>query len=332
MAFNLRGYLTPVERLYRERPFVFWIRAVAIALVVAVFVVERNFWTPDTLFIVLFALAVVFGKARAFLIRFVPFIGMLLVYDSFRGIADDLNRSVHFTEMIDFDKFFFGGQLPTEWLQRLWWHGHVSWYDFYFYFFYTIHFLAPVLVALLIWWKRDKLYWSYMWGFILLSFAGFLTYVLFPAAPPWMASELGYIDPIHRISSDIWYAMGVTNFSEVYSELSPNEVAAVPSLHAAYPLLMVLFVAKAFTWRRVWWLMFYPITMWIGIVYLGEHYVFDALLGILYAVGAYYVSIRFFAWKRSGGFDRLVNQNARARGEQFGRRVRGKIASIHSKA
>lgn len=332
MTFRLPGVIRAFRRRYQEHPLRVTIQVAAVVLAAGIFAVKRNFWTPDTLFIVLLALAVVFGKARAFLVRFVPFIGLLLVYDSFRGIADDLNKSVHFTEMINFDKFMFGGTLPTEWLQRLWWHGHVSWYDFYFYFFYTLHFLAPVLVALLIWLKRDKLYWSYMWGFIFLSFAGFLTYVIFPAAPPWMASELGYIDPIHRISSDIWYAMGVTNFSEVYSKLSPNEVAAVPSLHAAYPTLLVLFVGKAFTWRRTWWLWFYPISMWIGIVYLGEHYVFDALLGIVYAVGAYYASLRIFAWKRTGGFDRLANADARVRGEKLGRRLRAYVASSRDKA
>jgi hypothetical protein len=320
------------RRYYQEHPVKFVMQIVVVALVATIFAFKRNFWTPDTLFIVLLALAVVFGKARPFLVRFVPFIGLLLVYDSFRGIADDLNKSVHFTEMIHFDRIVFGGTLPTEWLQRLWWHGHVNWYDFYFYFLYTMHFLAPVLVALLIWWKRDKLYWSYMWGFIFLSFAGFLTYVIFPAAPPWMASELGYIGPIHRISSDIWSAMGITNFSEVYSKLSPNEVAAVPSLHAAYPTLLVLFVAKAFTWRRAWWLWLYPISMWIGVVYLGEHYVFDVVLGIAYAVGAYYLSIRLFAWKHSGGFDRLADDNARARGEAFGRRIRARWSARPPKA
>lgn len=157
----------------------------------------------------------------------------------------------------------------------------------------------PVLVALLLWWRRERLYWPFVCGLIMLSFAGFITYVLFPAAPPWLASDNGYIDPIHRISSDIWAAMGVTNFSEVYSKISPNPVAAVPSLHAAYPTLMVLYVARAFGWRKTWWLALYPVSMWLGIVYLGEHYVFDVILGAAYAVGAYYGSLRLFEWVRS---------------------------------
>lgn len=316
-----------VQQFRREHPLAFLLRLIVVAAVFALFVIERNFWTPDTLFVVLLVAAMAFGKGRAFAYRFVPFIGLLLVYDSFRSIADSLNRAVHYLPMIDFDRFLFGGTLPTVWLQQVWWHGQVSWYDFYFYFFYTIHFLAPLLVALLIWWKRDKLYWTYMWGFILLSFAGFITYVLFPAAPPWMASQDGYIEPIHRISTDIWSAMGVTNFSQIYDRLSANEVAAVPSLHAAYPTLMLLFLARAFGWRRVWWLAFYPVSLWIGIVYLGEHYVFDTILGILYAFGAYYASVRLVAWKQAGGFARVANQDAWARGFALGQRARVRVGS-----
>ncbi len=332
MISKARRVLDALNTFRRRRPVAFWLRVAVLLALIGLFVIERSIWTPDTLFVMLLLFAIVFGKARAFLIRFVPFFGLLLVYDSFRSIADDLNKAVHFWPMIHFDEFISGGTLPTAWLQSMWWHGHVSWYDFYFYFFYTMHFLAPVIVALLIWWRRDKLYWSYMWGFIFLSFAGFITYIIFPAAPPWMAAEQGLIQGVHHISSEIWYAMGVTNFSEIYSKLSPNEVAAVPSLHAAYPMLMVLFLARAFTWRRVWWLMIYPISMWIGIVYLGEHYVFDALLGIAYAFGAYFLAIRLFAWKHSGGFGRLGDAEARTRGEELGRRIRGKIASSHHQA
>ncbi|MGH7196356.1 MAG: phosphatase PAP2 family protein [Candidatus Saccharimonadales bacterium] len=280
----------------QARPVLFWLRFITVATVVIFFAINRNFWTPDTLFVVLLALFVVLGQARAFLWRFLPFAALLLVYDSFRGIADDLNSYVHFTEMIDADRLMFGGLLPTDVLQQWWWHGRVQWYDFYFYFLYTIHFLAPVLLAVLIWKLRDNLYWPYVGALVGLSFAAFVTYVVFPAAPPWMASDLGYIDPIHRISSDIWHAMGVTNFSEAYANISPNPVAAVPSLHSAYPLLFVLFLVKMFTLRRMWWAYVYPVSMWIGVVYLGEHYVIDAILGALYALGAYYAAHAYFNW------------------------------------
>lgn len=292
MQEKLKTFLS----LRQEKPLLFWLRALTLVGVLFLFAIKRNFWTPDTLFIVLLALFVVFGQARAFLLRFGPFVVLLLVYDAFRGIADDLNTFVHYTEMVSFDKWLFMGTLPTASLQQMWWHGTVQWYDFYFYFLYTIHFAAPVLVAILLWKLREKLYWPYVAGLVMLSFGAFITFVAFPAAPPWMASNLHIIDPIHRISSDIWAAMGVTNFSEVYSKISPNAVAAVPSLHSAYPLFIVLSLAYAFGWRRVWWLMIYPVSMWIGVVYLGEHYVMDVVLGALYAVAAFYGSIYLFKW------------------------------------
>lgn len=292
-----RSLLSRLHVSHKERPVLFWVRVATIAGVVLLLSLKRSIWTPDTLFIVLLAIFVVLGQARIFILRFAPFLLLLLTYDSFRAIADDLNKNVHFWEMIYADTWMFGA-LPTATLQHWWWHGALQWYDFYFYFLYTIHFLAPVLLAVLFWKLHDWLYWPFVAALVGLSFAAFITYVVFPAAPPWMASELGYIEPIHRISSDVWRAMGVQDFSAVYTNLSPNPVAAVPSLHSAYPMLFAMFLVKAFGWARMWWIFIYPVSMWIGVTYLGEHYVIDAILGALYAVVAYYASMRFFAWAR----------------------------------
>lgn len=285
---NYRTILTGIKKMHREKPVLFWFRVLVLAAIAAFFIIKRSFWTPDTLFALLLVIFVVLGQARVFIVRFAPFIILLLAYDSFRGIADDLNTYVNFWPMISFDTNLFGGHLPTAVLQSWWWHGSVQWYDFYFYFLYTMHFVMPVALAVLIWKLQPKMYWEFVVALVGLSFMAFITYVAFPAAPPWMASDLHYIEPIHRISSDIWYAMGVTNFSEFYANLSPNPVAAVPSLHSAYPLLFVLYLWRLFGARKTWWLLIYPVSMWIGVVYLGEHYIFDFVAGALYAVGAYY--------------------------------------------
>lgn len=267
------------------------------AVAAAILVTQRTFWTPDMLFVVLLVIFTAFGQARGFLVRFLPLVALMLLYEIFRGIADDLNGTVHYTEMIDFDRWMFFGHLPTVVLQEWWWHGQVRWYDFYFYFLYTIHFLMPVLLAVLIWKKADQRYWQFMWALLGLSFAAFVTYILFPAAPPWMASLHGYIDePMRRVSSDIWWAMGITNFSEIYDNLPANPVAAIPSLHSAYPLLFSLFITGLFGLKRFWWVYIYPVSIWVGVVYTGEHYVIDVILGALYAVLAYYASEYIYDW------------------------------------
>lgn len=289
-----------IAQEYRDHRTRFYIRLAILLLAIALIVVKRSIWTPDTLLIIVIVIGFVFGQAKEFIYRFVPFLGMLVVYDGFRGIADDLNKNVHFWEMINFDRWLGMGQIVSSHLQQWWWHGHVTWLEWYFYFLYTLHFLVPLVVGVLLWKLRPRLYWPFVWSIVGISFAAFITYIAFPAAPPWMAKELGYLaEPLHRISSDVWWAMGVENFSEFYKNISPNAVAAVPSLHSAYPLIAALFVIRAFTFRRTWWVLVYPLSMWIGVVYLGEHYVFDIVAAVVFVLIGMYSVLRGFHYHQA---------------------------------
>ncbi len=250
-----------------------------------------------------------YGLGRQFMFQFGPFIFLLLAYDSLRSIAPFLNHRVHFTEMIDFDRWLTGGILPTTALQNWWWQGHLSWYDIYFYTLYMLHFVVPLTVGILIWRLRSAHFNRFVVAFLTLSYAGFITYILFPAAPPWMASEMGLIPALHKISTDVWWSVGVHDYPSIYRTLSPNLVAAVPSLHAAYPTLISMFVWRAFGWRWGVATLWYPISMWIGIIYMGEHYVVDALLGIAYAVTAYVLTMWLF--RRYGAHARTLQGHAK---------------------
>ena len=257
------------------------------AAILYLFLFERIFWTPDLLFFVIFALFLLIRQGLRFIKAFAPFIILLLMYDSFRGIADDLAGRAHYAEMINFDKALFGGTLPTTWLQQHLAVPEVLWYDYYFYLLYMAHFIVPVLFGIYLWKRQTRIFNRYVATFVALSFAGFLTYLAFPAAPPWMAAEQGLIPPIQKISSDVWTALGIRDAPSLYRKIDPNPVAAVPSLHSAYPLLLFLF---SFAVRR-WWVSaifgFYTVSIWFGVVYMGEHYVIDVILGALYACGAY---------------------------------------------
>jgi len=268
---------------------------VAIALY---FVIHRVFLTPDVLFVILFVVFLVYGMAFEFFKKFSPFLILLLSYDGLRGFIPYVSKHVHYYPAITFDRWLGGGEVVTERLQHLLYHGHLHWYDFYFYSLYTLHFVMPILLAVLIWRTRPQQYWRFVWSLVTLSYAGFITYLAFPAAPPWMASQNGYIPHIEKLSTDIWFALGVHNFPTLYAKFSPNEVAAVPSLHAAYPTLVVLFIWDLY--GRKWGIpaLIYPLSMWFGVVYMGEHYVFDVLLGILYAVVSFFV-VKWL-WSRRG--------------------------------
>ncbi|HSX17531.1 MAG TPA: phosphatase PAP2 family protein [Patescibacteria group bacterium] len=250
------------------------------------FIGDPSWPTPDKLLVFMTFVFMTFSQALAMLKHIGPVVAIILVYESFRGLVPSLNTHVHYTMMAHADRLF-SNTLPTEWLQRLLWHGHVMWYDFVFYGAYMLHFILPLGLMVLIWKFRDEHYWRVASTYLVLSFTGFLTFLAYPAAPPWMASANGYIPHITRVSSEVFSAMGIHDFPSLYNKMAPNPVAAVPSLHAAYATLLVIFVWRYF--GRKWGMLatIYPLLIWVGTVYMGEHYAFDELLGIAYAVAAY---------------------------------------------
>ncbi len=254
-------------------------------LCLTVFVLDPSWPTPDKLLVLLTCIFMIFSQALAMLQRLGPFVLLILAYESLRGFAT-INGNVHFMMMANADRIF-SSTLPTTFLQNMLWTGHVLWYDLVFYGAYMLHFILPLGLAVLIWKLRKAYYWRTMSTYVIVSFAGFLTFLAYPAAPPWMASEQGYIPHITRVSSEVFGAMGINDFPSVYNKIVPNTVAAVPSLHAAYAMLFALFVWKFF--GRKWGALacVYPFLIWVGTVYMGDHYAFDELAGIVYALVGY---------------------------------------------
>lgn len=253
------------------------------------FIAEPSFPTPDKLLVFLFFVFMIFRQATAMLKHLLPFVVVILVYESFRGLAHDLNGHVNYTLAPHIDKLLFGN-LPTVYLQNWLWHGHTTWYDYLFYLPYMLFFVIPIGLAILIWKTREEYYWEGVSTYVVLLFSAFITFFLFPAAPPWMASDMGYIQHIHRISTDVWYGLGIHNFPSVYNHLAPNPVAAVPSLHSAFSILFSILIFKLYGRRWGFVSLIYPVTCIFGIIYEGEHYVFDAILGAAYAFGAYFAT------------------------------------------
>lgn len=254
------------------------------------FALYPNWPTPDKLLVFLTFVFMSFGQGWQLFKRLAPFVILLFVYQSFRGLAPILNSHVDYTFLPKADKFLFFGHLPTATLQNILWHGSIKFYDFIFYGAYMLHFVLPIGLALLIWKYKEKYYWQFITSFLVLSFMGFLGYLAFPAAPPWMASDMHIIEPIHRVSSDVWWAFGIKDFPSLYNKISPNAVAAMPSLHAAYATLLFISVYKIFGKKWSLLALIYPFLIFLGTVYMGEHYVIDVLAGILFAVLAYLIS------------------------------------------
>ncbi|MEK7409876.1 MAG: phosphatase PAP2 family protein, partial [Actinomycetota bacterium] len=78
--------------------------------------------------------------------------------------------------------------------------------------------------------------------------------------------------------------MGLSTVSKLFERGAAitNPVAALPSLHAAFALLVVLFFWSQMSWWLRVVLLLLPLSMGLCLVYFGEHYVTDILLGWLY--------------------------------------------------
>jgi membrane-associated phospholipid phosphatase len=241
--------------------------------------------SPDYYVIVLLLGAIALGRWKAFVVDWLPFVALFLGYEILRGLAGSSGIAVHYTDPIDFDDFVGFGRLPTLWLQQAFYRpGVVSALDVAATIFYFLHFAYPLALGFVFWIKDRYLFRRFAAALLAMSFTAFVFYLLVPVAPPWLASQHGYLPHVEKIishtlpSSTDWF----------YQHLNPNQVAAMPSLHAAFPVLGLFYALKLWG-RRAWPLALWCLAVIFSIVYLGEHYLADALAGIAFAAAAYLV-------------------------------------------
>ena len=266
--------------------------------------VKGVFLSADRYFLILLVPAIALGVGRAYVRDFLPFIALVLVYEEARGLAHTLHPHAFYEPMLTLDRWIGLGEIPTVRLQGWLWHGHLEWYDHALSLLDRLHFIVPPTLLLLIWLERREVFYRCAITLLTVSFAGALTFLIFPAAPPWLASKHGLVPHVYRIG----YIEGgdspvATSKSWIEAHLLGNPVAAVPSLHAAYATLVVLFV---YAWRGRRWALCaapYAIGMWFTVVYLGDHYVADIIVGLAYAIAGWILVPKLL---RHGPFRRLL--------------------------
>ena len=194
-----------------------------------------------------------------------PLFAVLFAYDLLRGLAPDIGarlahlptlqadlknpaftEQAHLSEPINGDKLLFGGHVPTVWLQdHLYTPGHVHWYDALAVPVYFSHFFVSLGVAVLLWALSYRLFRRYVWTLVTLTVVTLATYALFPAAPPWMAGLPANhaLPEVYRVVPDTLRQLGghTVNSAVERGAAYSNRVAAMPSLHGAIPLMLLLF-------------------------------------------------------------------------------------------
>lgn len=148
------------------------------------------------------------------------------------------------------------------------------------------HFVSFLLFGLGLWLLRREAFGRFAAAMLLLMTLGLAGHVALPTVPPWMAADLGAIPPLHRVIDEA-YGRAAPGLRKTFDT---NPVAAMPSLHAGFPAL-VLLVA----WRvgaPAWPFGLYLALVSLAAVALGEHYLLDVLAGVALAAAAYGVVYR----------------------------------------
>ena len=281
------------------------------AAAVLTYVNGGAFITPDSIFVFLSLGAMLLGRGKSFVRDWAPFLLLLFGYELMRGFAVNIanigdqtaadHGAIQVKSLLDADKWLFFGHVPTIWLQdHLYTPGVVHWYDVMAALVYLFHFLLPLIFGFALWLRNKDWFRRFTLSLLAMSYGAFFFYFLMPSAPPWLAQEWGYLDNVQRPSQGAYELFLPARFSnvdtfQIWTHVSPNPVAAFPSLHAAFPWLVMLFAVRFFG-RRGWFMLIYNAALWFSIVYLSQHWVIDAIAGALWATACFYGTEAAWSW------------------------------------
>ncbi len=231
-------------------------------------------------------------RSRLFLKAFSPFMLTGAIFDSMRyyywqGIAG----RVHVSEPYLFERAWFGvgGRTLNEFF--LVHHGDLL--DLACGFAYLVYVGEYIAMALLLFLRgRVERASTFARCFLVVNVMGFVTYFVYPAAPPWYVTQYGLgparmdIRPAAAAAHRFDALLGTHLFDHFYGR-GVDVFGALPSLHVAYPFIAALlaFQVAELRWAR-WPAALFFLLICLSAVYLQHHYVIDVALGIAYALTA----------------------------------------------
>lgn len=227
------------------------------------------------------------GTTRKFIIGFFPFVIFWILFDWMKAFPNYLTHSVAIESIYNLEKQFFSIEnlTPSEFFA----HYHSTFLDVLTGFFYLSWVPVPILFSCVQFFKNRRIFLEFILVFLWVNLIGFVIYYLYPAAPPWYVQLHGFAfqpltpgNPAGLIHFDHFF--GIHLFQGMYAK-SSNVFAAMPSLHSAYPVVLLFFSIKSKNpWFVSGFISVLMVGIWFSAVYLGHHYVLDVLAGITCAI------------------------------------------------
>jgi hypothetical protein len=269
-------------------------------------------YKTDQLFLVLLfnGLFYLSGPTRRFILGFTVFIVFWILFDFMKAFPNYRYNTVHIASIYQAEKNLFGiryvldGNIvpgmrltPNEYWRI---HQH-SFLDVAAGLFYLCWIPLPLAFAGYLFQKDKEVFFRFSLTFLLVNLLGFVIYYVYPAAPPWYVEHYGFVFNAHTPGNtaglgrfDSYFHVSI--FSGLYAK-SSNVFAAMPSLHASYPLTVLYYGIKT---RMRWANILFALIMvgiWFAAVYSSHHYVLDVLAGI--ACGLSGITLFNYLYKRT---------------------------------
>ena len=239
------------------------------------------------IFNVLFYASVI---TRKFIVGFSVFIVYWIIFDYMKAFPNYTVSTVHMADLYNFEKHLFGinynGHLLTP--NEYWKIKATTPLDIIAGIFYICWIPVPLSFAAFLFFKNRREFLSFALTFLVVNLLGFVVYYSYPAAPPWYIQEHGFI--FHAATpgntgglARFDHYFNVHIFQSIY-EKGSNVFAAMPSLHSAYPVIVIYYGLK----NRLGFINIILATVMVGIwltaIYTSHHYILDVLAGICVAV------------------------------------------------
>jgi len=233
--------------------------------------------------------------SRKFILGFIFFWIFWILYDGMRVYPNYLVNEIHIEDIYNLEKSLFGfdyqGSLvtPNEYFHL----NQSKALDLLSGIFYLTWVPLPMAYAVYLFFTDKKTMLEFTACFLFANLVGFVIYYIVPAAPPWYVHFHGFeqnfdIPGNAAQLSNFDEIVGTPIFKNMYNK-NANVFAAIPSLHSAYPVVLLYFGLKKR--HKIASLIFLidVLGIWFAAVYSMHHYIIDVILGAFCAIIAIFV-------------------------------------------
>jgi hypothetical protein len=242
-----------------------------------------------TLVLIFNALFYASSISRKFILGFSIFIFYWIIFDYMKAWPNYDYNTIHIADLYNFEKHIFGinlnGKLvtPNEYLAIK----GTTFLDVVTGLFYLCWIPVPLSFATYLFFKNRRQFLYFALTFLFVNILGFIVYYLYPAAPPWYVQQHGFaFQPLKLASTgglgkfDAYFHIEL--FKSIYAKGS-NVFAAMPSLHSAYPVIVVYYAFKNRLGIVRFLFALVMVGIWFTAVYASHHYILDVMAGIITA-------------------------------------------------